>query len=167
MLEQISGKPVTVANGSVPGGARGWTADDIRSLADAGGPRATRDGAVLRILFLRGGLSGRDTALGVAVRSDVAAIFSDRVTEAAGLVGNRDRIETAVVIHELGHLLGLVDLVLDTGREDPEHPGHSTNPQSVMYHAVESTLVGSLLDGGPPTEFDARDRADLDAIAGR
>ena len=70
-------------------------------------------------------------------------------------------------MHEVGHLLGLVDLVLETGRQDPEHPGHSRNRGSVMYFAVESTLVGDLLGGGPPTRFDDADRADLRAIAGR
>jgi hypothetical protein len=72
-----------------------------------------------------------------------------------------------VATHELGHLLGLVDLVLDTGREDPEHPGHSRSRDSVMFWAVESDLIGSLLGGGPPTVFDAADRADLVAIGRR
>jgi hypothetical protein len=69
-----------------------------------------------------------------------------------------------VVTHEVGHLLGLVDLVLHTGRQDPEHPGHSRNQQSVMFWAVESSLITDVLTGGPPTNFDDDDRADLAAI---
>jgi len=75
-----------------------------------------------------------------------------------------DVIEDACTMHESGHLLGLVDLVLNTGRQDPEHPGHSRNRQSVMYYAVESGLVAQLLGGPPPTEFDDADRADLATI---
>ena len=164
VLRANSGKDVGVAGGALPGGARSWSADEIRALADEGGRPQSREAAVMRILFLRGGFAESDTALGLAVRSDVAAVFSDRVDEAAGLTGNAARIEDAVTIHEAGHLLGLVDLHLSTGREDPEHPGHSRNRNSVMYYAVESTLVGSILGGGPPTEFDAEDRADLEAI---
>ena len=164
VLRSVSGKDVATAGGDLPGGARQWSADEIRALADTSGVAQSRDGAVMRILYLRGGFAESDTALGVAVRSDVAAIFSDRVDEAAGLFGGGARIEDAVTVHESGHLLGLVDLFLSTGRADPEHPGHSPNRQSVMYYAVESTLVGSILDGGPPTEFDDRDRADLAAI---
>ena len=74
------------------------------------------------------------------------------------------RLELAVATHEVGHLLGLVDLFLRTGRADPEHPGHSANPRSVMYWAVESDVVGDLLTGGPPVDFDADDRADLATI---
>lgn len=164
VLGEVSAKPVVRSGGDIPGGARQWTAEAIRDLADASGVGQRRDGAVMRILFLRGGFADSDTALGVSVRSDVAAVFADKVDEGAGLVGDRARIEDAVTVHEAGHLLGLVDLFLSTGRQDPEHPGHSPNRESVMYFAVESTLVGSVLDGGPPTEFDAADRQDLATI---
>jgi hypothetical protein len=164
VLGANSGKDVAVAGGSVDGGARAWTADQIRAEADRSGMAQSRGAAVIRILYLRGSFAESDTVLGLAVRSDVAAIFSDKVDEAAGLVGDPARIEDAVTVHEAGHLLGLVDLFLDTGRADPDHPGHSPNRGSVMYYAVESTLVGSILDGGPPTELDAADRADLAAI---
>lgn len=164
VLSQVSGKPVDLNAGTVSGGARSWTSDEIRALADTTGSSQQPDRAALKLLFLRGGFAGSDSVLGVAVRSDVAAVFPDRLDEAAGVLGDRDRIEDAVTMHEVGHLLGLVDIVLDTGREDPEHPGHSANEDSVMYWAVESTLVGSLLAGGPPTDFDDADLRDLAAI---
>lgn len=163
VLAANSGKEVTLAGGRIDGDGRQWTAADIRALADAGAAQS-RDAAVMRILYLRGGFAESDTVLGIAVRSDVAAIFSDRVDDAAGVLGDPARIEDAVTVHEAGHLLGLVDLFLSTGRADPEHPGHSSNRASVMYWAVESTLVGDILQGGPPTDFDAQDRADLATI---
>lgn len=164
VLTRVSGKEVRVGGGGITGEGRQWSAEDIRALADSVGPAQSRDPAVVRLLFLRGGFAGDDTVLGVAVRSDVAAVFADRINEAAGPLGNRSRIEDAITIHEIGHILGLVDLALDRGRDDPDHPGHSRNRDSVMYFAVESTLVGRLLNGGPPTEFDAEDLADLAAI---
>ncbi len=161
VLARISGKPVDVANAALPGGTRQWTADAIRALA----PSTTTTGAaVLHLYFLSGGYAGNDQVLGISVRSDVAAVFPDRVDGAAGLFVDAGSIENAVTTHEAGHLLGLVDLFLSTGRADPDHPGHSSNPGSVMYYAVESTLVASILGGGPPTEFDAADLADLAAI---
>lgn len=166
VLGEVSGKTVGVGGGPIDGDARQWTSADIRSLVDSFGVEQSRDTAVMHLLFLRGGFAGNDTVLGVAVRSDVAAIFSDRVDEAAGPLSSRARIEDAVTLHEVGHLLGLVDLVLDTGRADPDHPGHSPNQDSVMYFAVESTVVGTVLTGGPPTEFDGADLADLAAIRG-
>jgi len=89
---------------------------------------------------LRGSSSDAEGALGVAVRGDVAAVFADDVRAAATPLLGRDVIERAVTLHQLGHLLGLVDLFLDTGRDDPEHPGHSASRDSVMYWAVETGM---------------------------
>jgi hypothetical protein len=168
VLGEVAGKPVSTARAPAPGGGdRAWTASDLAAAADAGAVTAQGGGdAVVRLLFVHGTFEGDDGVLGVAVRGDVAAVFMDRVAAAGGLLGGSGGIEAAVATHELGHLLGLVDLVLDTGREDPEHPGHSTNEGSVMYWAVESDLVGQLLGADPPADFDADDRADLAAIAG-
>jgi len=170
LLADASGKPVDVVDVAGPGGDGGdreWTSASIRDAADAGAVTAQGGGtAVVRLLFLRGSYEGEDGVLGVAVRGDVAAVFVDRVADAAGLFGNYPAVEESVAAHELGHLLGLVDLVLDTGRADPEHPGHSSNRGSVMYWAVESDLVGQLLGARPPRDFDDADRADLAAIRG-
>jgi hypothetical protein len=158
VLGQASGKPVRTIGGSVAGRTT-WSAADLRAAADA-----QADAAVLRVLFVHGRSDQGDDVLGITVRGDLAAVFVDQVEAAAtGLVGPA-AIERAVTVHELGHVLGLVDLFLHTGRADPDHPGHSTNPRSVMYWAVESSLIGDLLTGGPPQDFDDADRADLAAI---
>ena len=159
-----SGKDVTVSPGSVPGGERAWTADDIRSLARSVGP-PQRDGRVaVRLLFLHGSFADDDGTLGVAVDGASAAVFVDRIADSAALGVGAGRLQQAVAAHELGHLFGLVDLLVDTGRDDPEHPGHSPSTGSVMYWAVESDLVGQVLGGGPPVDFDDADLADLARI---
>jgi hypothetical protein len=166
VLRSVTGKAVSVDPGpAVPGGAREWSADDLRAEADRDGTRPQGGGAVvLRILVVHGSLGGDTGVLGVSVRGDTAAIFVDQVEASGSVLTGSASIESAVVTHEAGHLLGLVDLFLHTGRQDPDHPGHSTNQGSVMYWAVESSLVGQLLGGGPPQDFDADDLADLATI---
>jgi hypothetical protein len=171
VLGQVSGKPISGANGpAIRQGARAWTADELRVEADAPGTLrqpAGPDGlAVLRVLAVHGTYGGDQGVLGVSVRADTAVIFSDQVAASGSVLIGSAGIESAVVAHEAGHLLGLVDLYLHTGRQDPDHPGHSTNSGSVMYWAVESSLVGDVLKGGPPQEFDSADLADLAAIKG-
>lgn len=164
-LAAVTGKPTTLVTTPAPGDDV-WTDAGLRQAADAGATTAQGAGtAVLRLLFLRGTYEGEGGVLGVAVRGDVAAVFADRTASAAGLLGDPQAIAVAVATHEVGHLLGLVDLVLATGRADPEHPGHSSNPASVMYWAVESDLVASVLGARPPRDFDGDDLADLRAIA--
>lgn len=165
-LGQVSGKPVVVeAATAFNDSRRSWSADEVRGAAAALARTPQGEGtAVMRLLLLRGGFEAADV-LGASVEGAVMAIFVDEVERAASPLGSSARIERAVVLHEAGHLLGLVDLYLDTGRADPEHPGHSPNEESVMYWAVESTLVSELVGGGPPTEFDQADLRDLAAIA--
>lgn len=163
-LGDVSGKPVSVTGGGELPSREAWSADELRAAADAASSTAQGERAVLRILFVHGRYADAENVLGVAVRADVAVIFSDAVDESASPLVGPGAIEAAVTTHEVGHLLGLVDLHLRTGRADPEHPGHSPNSDSVMYWAVESTLVTDLLTGGPPRHFDDADRADLAAI---
>ena len=165
-LREASGKTVSVGGPvALAPGPRSWTPDALRAFADGSGRAGQGDDqAVVRVLFVEGSFAPDRRALGAAVRGDVIAVFPDIIRESASPFAPASRIEDAVMMHELGHTLGLVDLVVDRNRDDPEHPGHSTNPQSVMYWAVESSLVGQVLGGPPPTEFDAADRADLAAI---
>lgn len=69
------------------------------------------------------------------------------------------------MVHELGHLFGLVNLTGEGAfHEDPDHEGHSRNTSSVMHWAVESTVVGDVFEGGPPRDFDTDDEQEMQAI---
>lgn len=163
-LSEASGKQVTItAPVDVPA-TEGRTSDDeIRAMADRYGMAQRSGQAVVHLLYLNGEHE-EDGVLGVAVRGDTAAVFSDTVRKASTPLVGSASIEDAVTTHEIGHLLGLVDIVLKTGREDPDHQGHSRNRESVMYWAVEASIVAQVLGGPPPRNFDNADKADLAAI---
>lgn len=165
-LAAASGKAVVVDGPDrIGGGPVEWTQSEVIAAArSAAQSESGRVQVVLRLLFLRGSYEGNGGVLGVAVAGDVAAVFADQVESVAGLLVSPAVVEDAVSMHEIGHLLGLVDLVLGTGRGDPEHPGHSRNKRSVMYWQVESDLITQLLDGGIPRDFDSDDRAELAQI---
>lgn len=166
VLRAASGKQVVVdGSDRLDGGGQDWTQSQIiEAAAGAADAESGRAQVVLRLLFLRGSYEGNESVLGIAVAGDVAAVFSDRVDRAAGLLIAPSVVEDAVSMHEIGHLLALVDLVVGSGRGDPDHPGHSRNRRSVMFWQVESDLITQLLDGGIPRDFDADDRAELAQI---
>jgi hypothetical protein len=112
--------------------------------------------------------SGKHTnenVLGVAVDASTVMIFVDNIKESENLIQRPswENIEASVTVHELGHLLGLVNLVYQSNvdHEDPDHPGHSSNDQSVMYWAIETSDISNILFGTLPNEFDSDDLSDL------
>lgn len=156
-----------------------WTSGDLRSTEnELREHHASGDTAVLYVLYLAGHFSpapSEGRVLGVAYGSTSFAIFQDTVEDAsrqAGLVPlpfQASDLERSVLVHEFGHILGLVNVGTPMVRphEDPEKPGHSNNKDSVMYWAVESSAIGRIFTGPPPTQFDENDVADLRRIGGK
>lgn len=156
-----------------------YTFTEIERLEDAHRDHHTSgDTAVLYVLYVAGG-SSEDTddgvVLGAAYRGTSIVMFKGNVRASSGsgpLSGKppEDVVERAVLVHEFGHAAGLVNLGTKMVRahEDASHKGHSSNKQSVMYWAVESSAGLALLcqlglgsDCGVPYQFDADDKADL------
>jgi hypothetical protein len=172
-IEQVCDKPNGVEidfNPTTFGHGDTWTAQDVRDKGWANKDSEPRDSSVLtwQIIFPSGTYSD-DSVLGVAVDASTIAIFGDSVDDAAGFFGrpSAEEVENSVTIHEVGHLLGLVNLVYTSpaDHEDSEHKGHSNNEDSVMYWAIESRSVGSFISGDLPTEFDQDDLNDLSGLA--
>lgn len=141
-----------------------YTTDQLRSLMETHRSAWSSLDRVAVYVMMLSGRHQDDGVVGVAFNASAYAIFPEQLS--GGLLGlSYAYFEEAVVVHELGHLYGLVNL---TGHgafhEDPEHPGHSANDDSVMFWAVESTLVEDVFDGGPPRNFDADDEEEIDRI---
>lgn len=159
-----------------------WSARDLVELEER--TRTTTHKApvaVLHVLYPAGEFENESVA-GVTVsgpRIGPVTVFLDTIDKLRSPVGPiqvpkqaRDEVERATLLHEAGHAMGLVDngLPMVRDHEDPEHEGHSSNPQSVMYWEVESIAgirEALLHDGTIPAYFDADDRADMRAVGGR
>ena len=144
-----------------------YSDDDLRSIAADNRDADVPDGSTgIYVLVLDGRYSERKVA-GVAFNASSFAIFPEQFE--GGVLGSLsyDQIEEAVVVHELGHLFGLVNLTGEGGfHEDPDHPGHSENEDSVMFWRVEDDSVARFFGDGPPTSFDADDRKEMERIRG-
>lgn len=70
--------------------------------------------------------------------------------------------ESSIIVHEWGHALGLVNKGYKSSidYEDDAHPGHSTNPRSVMHWAVEYVGVTKA----PPTDFGLQEEKDISGL---
>jgi hypothetical protein len=165
---------------------RVWKADDLLST-ELALRRARHEAptALLHVLYPAGRYEG-GSAAGVTISGPVigpVVVFLDVLRElrvgtplGALPVPNPEAgvqvLERSTLLHEAGHAMGLVNngLLMVKAREDKENEGHTTNPRSVMYWAVESQngLRQYLLDDGSvPDVFDADDLADLRSAGGR
>jgi hypothetical protein len=165
-LRDLSGKPVAEVHNPLPPGSKGkqWTEAELAKLADANTkiPQGG-DKFVFKFIYVNGSNARSNQILGVAFRGDLFAAFPDQYEGTT----TPQRVITTVTVHETGHLLGMVDLYLKTGRadtkNDPAKGGHSSNKNSVMYWAVDPFLFGGFF-GSATDKFDADDLRDLAAI---
>ena len=172
-LEEVCDKPngISVEFSEVNYEFEGaWTADAVREQAWIHKSGDVMDASELRwqLLFPEGEYS-ENGVLGVAVDGSSIALFGDTIEESDGPFGRPsvENVENSVIVHEIGHLLGLVNLVYTSpaDHEDAEHPGHSNNDDSVMYWAVNSADLANIFFGSIPNEFDQDDLADLAGMA--
>lgn len=170
-MESLVHKDVVVqVDDAIQSGRSTWSDGDIRSLSGDRQDRSHGDGVlVTHVLYLDGSYS-KGSVLGIAYGDkELVAMFHETIGDSANLVFSARQIERAVLVHEFGHVLGLVNsgTPMASDHEDPEHRGHSDNRGSVMYWAVETTDITRIFTGGIPTQFDAADRADVCQAGGR
>ncbi|WP_158839769.1 membrane metalloprotease [Polaribacter sp. L3A8] len=82
----------------------------------------------------------------------------------------RSLLESSVIHHEFGHILGLTNLgtELQSDHEDTEHPKHCDEEDCLMYWAAETSQgIGRMISGGQIPTLDAQCLADLKANGGK
>ena len=121
-------------------------------------------------LFTDGGYT-QSNVLGLAYRNTSLCILGKTIHDNSGGIGqaSRTKLETTVIEHEFGHIMGLVNLgsPMQTNHIDAAHGNHCNNSNCLMYYTSETTdILGFLITGAIPV-LDANCRADLTANGGK
>lgn len=119
-----------------------WTQADLIALGNSVAPPLLNgNAATVSVIFLSGLFNGNNSIIGVHFSgSSFAFVFKDVVTATGGNMISQRYVEQATVVHELGHVVGLVNngLPMAVNHEDTSHPHHSTDSTCVMYWQVEN-----------------------------
>lgn len=130
----------------------------------------TQDQFAVYILFTNGSFTDNNI-LGAAYRNSSMVIFGKNIKDNSGGLGQASRVklESTVLEHEFGHVLGLVDIgsAMQTNHADATHGNHCNNSNCLMYYSADTKdVLGFLISGNTPV-FDSNCLADLRANGGR
>ena len=112
------------------------------------------------------------SVLGVAYRNTSFVIFEETIQQFSGqpLAPSKTVLESTVLNHEFGHLLGLVNAgtTPQSDHQDVEHGRHCTTEDCLMYWTAETGegLINSI-SGGTIPSLDALCLEDLKANGGK
>ena len=183
VLEELCNKPVGVKiitdDEIPPQGSPTWTYNSAEQLEVTWRDRyrdASTGTEVLYFLYLDGN-SDSDTSsgrvLGYAYHGSSVVMFKETISSAGsgGILGiGAADIEAPVIVHEAGHLLGLVNngTNMVTPHQDTAHGHHCDNEDCLMYWAAETDVgISDMLLGGNKPDFDAECRDDMIANGGK
>ena len=161
----FSQKPIAASGKSV------FSIDDISALEKANRTQFTNGNVLSVYVVYVDAPFTTANILGAAYRNTSLVVFGPTVTSNSGGVNQttRTKLETTVLNHEFGHLLGLTNLgtSMVTQHEDASHMSHCNNSSCLMYFSTQTSVMGGVLVSGPIPVLDANCKADLTANGGK
>ncbi|WP_395051336.1 membrane metalloprotease [Flavobacterium sp.] len=163
---------ISVIKRAIPSpGKATFSVTEIAAIEDANRTKYNTSDQIAVWVFFVDGKSVLDTStsaiLGESYRNTSFVIFEKTVQGLSDspLEPNRSLMETTIITHESGHILGLTNLgaPMQTNHEDTSHPKHCNLSSCLMYWASET---GHSVSNIAP-QLDAQCLADLRANGGR
>lgn len=170
-----SGISVIKRSISSPGNSP-YTIEEIVSIEDTNRTKYNNSDEIAVWAFFADGKSSMDSdtsvVLGTAYRNTSFVIFEQTIQGLSDSPFEPDRslLETTVITHEFGHILGLTNLgtALQSNHEDAEHPKHCIEKTCLMYWSSEAGAgISNMISGGVAPQLDAQCIADLRANGGK
>ena len=153
-----------------------YTINDIKELEDNKRQKFNTETEIaVSGIFVNGEYSENTSegkVLGVAYRNTSFVIFEETIKDFSTgvLAPSQSTLESVVINHEFGHILGLVNVgsPMQTNHQDVAHGKHCDDEDCLMYWTAETGegLV-NMVSGGSVPNLDAQCIEDLQANGGK
>ncbi|WP_372757768.1 membrane metalloprotease [Mariniflexile sp.] len=149
---------------------------DIIAIEDANRTKFNTNTQIAVWAFFSDGASASNSnsgsVLGTAYRNTSFVIYEETIQNLSNSTfePNRTVLETTVITHEFGHILGLTNLGSDMveNHEDSEHAKHCNIESCLMYWEAESgSGLSNLIGATSAPQLDEKCIADLQANGGK
>lgn len=170
-------KGITVVKRAIASSGKAtFTNQEIIAIEDANRTKYNTSDQIAVWAFFVDGESAENTSsakvLGTAYRNTSFVIYEKTVQglSSSPFQPGRSLLETTVITHEFGHILGLTNLgaKLQSDHEDSEHAKHCNVESCLMYWSAESgSGIANMVSGGTAPKLDAQCLADLKANGGK
>lgn len=153
-----------------------FTNEEIIAIEDGNRTKYNTSNQIAVWAFFVDGESSSNTSsglvLGTAYRNTSFVIYEKTIQGLSDspFKPSRSLLETTVMEHEFGHILGLTNLgaKLQSNHEDTEHAKHCNVESCLMYWSAESgSGITNMVSGGTAPKLDAQCLADLKANGGK
>lgn len=153
-----------------------YSIDEIRAIEIENRQNYNTDNQIAVWVFFADGNSENDTnngaILGTAYWNTSFVIYEETIQNFSDNILEPDRVvlETTVINHEFGHILGLTNLgtPMQQDHEDDAHPRHCDVDTCLMFWSAEtSSGLDSIAGMDSAPDLDAQCIADLQANGGR
>jgi predicted Zn-dependent protease len=157
-------------------GKSAYSIDDVKTIENENREAFTyRKDLATCFIFLDGPSNenqGAAMVLGQAYFNTSMVIYEKSLKDNSGGFAGPElyKIETTVINHEFGHILGLVNLgsAMYNSHQDAAHGAHCDNTDCLMYWEVETgNVFENLIGNSPIPTFDQNCLKDLQQNGGR
>lgn len=168
---------ISILKKAIPStGKTSLTITEIVAIEDANRTKFNTSNQIAVWLFFTDGKSSNDTStsvvLGTAYRNTSMVIYEQTIhgLSDSPFKSKRNLLETTVISHEFGHILGLTNLgaAVQSSHEDTAHSKHCNVESCLMYWSSETGHgISNMVSGGSVPQLDAQCLADLRANGGK
>lgn len=148
-----------------------FSLQQIMNIEDTYRTVFTRNDTLAVYVLFANGYYFNHQLLGHTYRNTSAVVFESHILENAARFKKHSRVylESRVLQHEFGHLMGLVNVgtPVQTDHHDEENGKHCANKHCLMYHLVDTDEYPLVLLKPEPPGFDKACLEDLKKIGGK